>query len=150
MCPCVCELLTNTSGVDRAARCPPSLPETGQYCTTQGPQIPSQNMVHAHTPYTHVHTCTCIYMYMLPCTHTSMCTRSRVSGVGWMAAVVSLNEMRAGPRFKRGESVAGACSDGEDDCCTTRARARTHTHTHTHSHKCRVHGQFLCRCTGVV
>lgn len=35
------------------------------------------------------------------------------SAVGWMAAVVSLNEQRAGPRFKRGEGVAGACSDGE-------------------------------------
>ena len=35
------------------------------------------------------------------------------SAVGWMAAVVSLNEGRTGPRFKRGEGVAGACSDGE-------------------------------------
>ena len=30
-----------------------------------------------------------------------------------MAAVVSLNELRVGPRFKRGEGVAGTCSDGE-------------------------------------
>jgi hypothetical protein len=36
----------------------------------------------------------------------------RSSGVGWLAAVVSLNAGRTGPRFKRGEGVAGACSDG--------------------------------------
>jgi hypothetical protein len=36
----------------------------------------------------------------------------RSSAVGWLAAVVSLNEGRTGPRFKRGEGVAGTCSDG--------------------------------------
>ena len=71
-----------------------------------------------------------------------MITRvSDCSGVGWMAALVSLNEMRAGPRFKRGEGVAGACSDGEHTYTT---------HTHSHSVTCRVYGKFLCRGAGVV
>ena len=47
----------------------------------------------------------CMYMYMYV---YCVC-----SGVGWMAAVVALNEDRAGPRFKRGEGVAGACGDGQ-------------------------------------
>jgi len=37
-----------------------------------------------------------------------------LSVLAWMSAVVSLNELRAGPRFRRGrEGLKGACSDGK-------------------------------------
>ena len=59
----------------------------------------------------------CMYMYIhvyIQCRYNVyVFTISHCSGIGWMAAVVSLNEQRAGPRFKRGEGVAGMCSDGE-------------------------------------
>lgn len=65
------------------------------------------------------------------------------SAVGWMAAVVSLNEQRAGPRFKRGEGVAGACSDGELPAVPNDIITYPHI-----SH--RVYGQFLCCDVGTV
>ena len=35
------------------------------------------------------------------------------SVLAWMSAMVSLNELRAGPRFKKGmEAAEGTCSDG--------------------------------------
>lgn len=47
----------------------------------------------------------------LPFSLPSLFLPLHLSVLSWMAAVVSLNEIRAGPRFRK-EQLKGACSDG--------------------------------------
>ena len=86
----------------------------------------------------HVHVQSCLYIIFPLYIHTyvriilSVCVFVCVcSAIGWMAAVVSLNEARAGPRFKVGEGVPGSCSDGQPN--TQYHTQHTHNiHSYTH------------------